>query len=767
MMTVLAINHRRMFIVNIVTLLCGILHQNYCCETIDTENSSQLKDILFITANNLTDNTTFPSELVWHRESGIKLCFNILANKTNAGCCCGAHFDCTINTSQHGIGKYDLTVKRTTLINHDIVVLRNPAHNFSCMPSQFYSSSGLILQLDKCLNTSGKNIRLSEEDIPRENGSTDSKACEAYLHYVIDCGDKICAKNVSKVSGPTITPTTASVDTSVTTSITMSPETTETATSKTTGTASSQTTETATSQTTGTATSQTTETTTSLATTKQPTTTTQGIEHPEITITCNISEIPKDPKGAVKVMNDLGPLVKEMGNSSTAAIKLGNITGVIAKLPAQNQISMNFGFPVNGDTNAAGRKSGMGLSRVIKIPKEAVEMAVSRDGTYAAVLLFPGMSPEEKNNFYYNNEVLGIEMGAQISNLSATVDIECSNVIKNGNNASCISWDGDDNSSVWTTEGCQTVETDDSITCRCSHLTFFAILMTPPPANISASAVKSLKQITEAGCGVSMFFLGVALFMHFLIRKNKSSDAAKILINLFIAMFFLNLCFLINKTIADLKNSAACVAIAAFLHYSMLATFTWFTMQALHLYFSLQKISEGIKYYLAKIYITGWVTPAVVVIILLGLKKYNRIVISFDDGTSEDMCWMSDSAVHFGVNIGYYAIVFIFTFTIFVITLVQIVHFGSNAAKAQERSSIKAKLFSIVGLFFILGISWAFAFFSYGPLLIPSYYVFTILNSFQGFLLFIYYYYSTKIVPETQKVPQSSNSTATENIYTK
>uniref|UniRef100_A0A3Q2ZCH6 Uncharacterized protein n=1 Tax=Kryptolebias marmoratus TaxID=37003 RepID=A0A3Q2ZCH6_KRYMA len=270
---------------------------------------------------------------------------------------------------------------------------------------------------------------------------------------------------------------------------------------------------------------------------------------------------------------------------------------------------------------------------------------------------------------------------------------------------------------VWTTEGCQTVETDDSITCRCSHLTFFAILMVKWFVVISTKHI-SLFETRHPHLQTSQAVVLLLTQTNLLPRKNKSSDAAKILINLFIAMFFLNLCFLINKTIADLKNSAACVAIAAFLHYSMLATFTWFTMQALHLYFSLQKISE--------------VTPAVVVIILLGLKKYNRIVISFDDGTSEDMCWMSDSAVHFGVNIGYYAIVFIFTFTIFVITLVQIVHFGSNAAKAQERSSIKAKLFSIVGLFFILGISWAFAFFSYGPLLIPSYYVFTILNSFQG-----------------------------------
>lgn len=95
-------------------------------------------------------------------------------------------------------------------------------------------------------------------------------------------------------------------------------------------------------------------------------------------------------------------------------------------------------------------------------------------------------------------------------------------------------------------------------------------------------------------------------------------------------------------------------------------------------------------------------------------------------------CWISDAVVHQGVNIGYYAIVFIFTFTIFIVTVRQIVTLKPATEKAQDISSIKTNSFSILGLFLLLGITWAFAFFSYGPLLRASYYIFTILNSFQG-----------------------------------
>lgn len=95
-------------------------------------------------------------------------------------------------------------------------------------------------------------------------------------------------------------------------------------------------------------------------------------------------------------------------------------------------------------------------------------------------------------------------------------------------------------------------------------------------------------------------------------------------------------------------------------------------------------------------------------------------------------CWISNAVVHQGVNVGYYAVVFIFTFIVFIMTVRKIVLLKSAAGKAQDTSSIKTNFFSILGLFFLLGITWAFAFFSFGPLLIASYYIFTILNSFQG-----------------------------------
>ncbi|XP_070698687.1 adhesion G-protein coupled receptor G2-like [Pempheris klunzingeri] len=457
-------------------------------------------------------------------------------------------------------------------------------------------------------------------------------------------------------------------------------------------------------------------------------------------------------------MNNLSSMVENMESSSAKVLRIGNVIGLITKLPPKNPTKISIGV-TSGDIFMLKNSTAAVTDRLVEIPEEASDLALKRNGSFAGVLLFPEMYQDDPSSSFLNNEVFGIEMGAEISHLSDTIDICYRNVNKTGKAASCRSWDGKGKQPIWTTDGCQTNETADSITCQCSHLTFFAILLSPPPGNISTSDFNSLTYITSIGCGLSVFFLAVALFMHFLIRKRKAGQATKILINLFVAMITLNLSFLTNESIANLGNFGACVTMAALMHYTLLATFTWFFIQALHLYLNLSKLPSNIKHYMMKICITGWVTPAVVVITLLALGKYDYIAIVTDDGNSAKMCWISDAVVHQGVNIGYYAVVFIFTLTMFIITVRQILIFPHTAGGTRDTNSIKTNSFAILGLFLLLGITWAFAFFSHGPLLIPSYYIFTMLNSFQGFFLFIYYYNSSKIRKEERSTTVTSSST--------
>ncbi|XP_005742825.1 G-protein coupled receptor 64-like [Pundamilia nyererei] len=686
------VNHRRTLAAKL--LFYGIFLSNHISEGVFTGPNGDCtpKNTLFISNETLTQQY-FPSQTIYREVNGPKLCFNIQPNNSLADCCSENNFTCSLKVKGDGPGKYILNATEEILSKQDIVVMKKPQYDYSCMPSQVYnkSSPGFLYNINRCLNESSKSIRVNTDSC-LDNETNTRVACKdvTETHYVIFDNKTcvLCKKPVLK-----------SLD-------------------------------------------------------------------KEINYT--LEKIPTSPDKAKDAMNVLSCLFKELGNASTAAVKMGNITGLIAKLPQENQTNMNFVFTKNSGVNSVEEENSNSLTgpfRLMKIPKEASKMAVEGNGSFLGILLFPEMHADDSSKYYLNSEIVGIEMGAKIQNLSQPIEIQYSNVDKKGANASCMSWDGNstdaNGKSLWITDGCQTVETNNSITCQCTHLTFFAILMSPTPANISTSDVNTLTYITSIGCGLSLFFLIVGLFMHVLVRKGKASEATKILMNLFVAMLILNLSFLTNESISNLGIKGACVAIAAVLHYGMLATFTWFFMQALHLYLSLRRICTEVKHYMLKICITGWVIPAVVVIALLASQKYNSININTNEGKAATMCWISDAGIHQGVNIGYYAVVFVFTLSVFILTVRQIV-LMPKAGKAQDNSSIKSNTSTILSLFLLLGITWAFAFFSYGPLLIASYYIFTILNSFQGFFLFIYYYKSSKIIGDG-KIHTQSSSTATSN----
>ncbi|XP_051730554.1 adhesion G-protein coupled receptor G2 isoform X2 [Ctenopharyngodon idella] len=360
-------------------------------------------------------------------------------------------------------------------------------------------------------------------------------------------------------------------------------------------------------------------------------------------------------------------------------------------------------------------------------------------------------------------------MGTGISNLTENISLVFSN--KEQTKGTCHSWDGRGNKPNWTTEGCFTESSESKITCNCQHLTFFAVLMTPPDVTISESDLVNLTYITYIGCGLSMFFLGVAFFIHFLLRKAKATNSAHVLMNLFFALFLLNVAFLSNEYVARANSHNACKVMAAFMHYCLLASFTWFAVEALHLCLQMARQSGVIKHYILKISVIGWVPPALIVSILFVLRKYGEQTIQ-TESSNVTMCWILDTTVHYTVNIGYYCFVFIFTFSTCIVVLrwlsmLKVSKFN-KAVKVKRTGTATLDVTTVLGLCCLLGLTWSFAFFSYGGLRMSSYYIFTILNSFQGLFLFIYYVKTSTLFGDSVPSEDSNNMTEetnTENPY--
>ncbi|XP_042599214.1 adhesion G-protein coupled receptor G2-like [Cyprinus carpio] len=299
--------------------------------------------------------------------------------------------------------------------------------------------------------------------------------------------------------------------------------------------------------------------------------------------------------------------------------------------------------------------------------------------------------------------------------------------------------------------------------------------MSQSDANITAPYLESLTLISSIGCGISIFFLSIGLFMHFLLRKAKSNQATKILMNMFVALFLLNASFLSNESIANTGDNTACVFIALLLHYSMLASFTWFFIQALHMYLWLIRQNVSITNYMRKITVLGWVFAAPIVVGIASGGEYETVTLNTTSGKIARMCWTTNPYIHYIVNIGYYALVFVFTTGIFIMIVTKVLQARNLKMVDSKRKTFRKQLMMVLSLFLLFGLTWSVAFFSYGPMHITSYYIFTVLNSLQGFFLFLYYYHIHNDVagnfsddPEstdsTTTIAQSSH-TAVENIY--
>ncbi|XP_041660673.1 adhesion G-protein coupled receptor G5-like [Cheilinus undulatus] len=478
-----------------------------------------------------------------------------------------------------------------------------------------------------------------------------------------------------------------------------------------------------------------------------------------------------DPVQASNVMKKMEDFATKI-NTSSAALNMGEgVKGLLVRATDPedvDEVSMGFGS-TNGMSIVDDNNTLLQFPRSVTVPKEAFDQAVHANISvpFVALFRFINMTKDEKNSIVLENEVLAVEMGSKISNLTEKISLSFRNV-KHEGIPSCQSWDGEGSRPVWTGDGCVTVKDGDDITCQCSHLTFFAILLTPLNETISSSDLKNLTIITQVGCSVSMLSLGTILFMHFLIRKSKAGTATKILIHLVLAMFFLNFSFLVNHHVAKLKSSVGCMIMAAVMHYFMLATFTWFAVQAFHLCLQLYSGGKvGIQHYITKVCVISWVLPGIIGVALLITRKYGeQIIYTTNPEDNVAMCWITDSVVHYIVNIGYYAVVFLFTFTTFIIILSWL--FGLKKTKDINTQAGQSgrSILTILGLCCMLGITWGFAFFAYGPLLIPSYYVFTVLNSFQGFFLFIYYYNTSHLGDISSGARGFNNSASTSSINT-
>ncbi|XP_068774655.1 adhesion G-protein coupled receptor G2 isoform X2 [Struthio camelus] len=354
--------------------------------------------------------------------------------------------------------------------------------------------------------------------------------------------------------------------------------------------------------------------------------------------------------------------------------------------------------------------------------------------------------PSLKNASLISDVISSSVANLTLSNLKANITVTLQNIKPNQDNSTvrCVFWDFNRNGGHggWSYEGCIVKESRASETvCSCNHLTSFAVLMNlygNTPLRPTQELV--LTFISYIGCGLSAIFLSITLVTYIAFEKIRRDYPSKILIQLCAALLLLNLVFLLDSWIALYDTRGLCIAVAVFLHYFLLVSFTWMGLEAFHMYLALVKVfNTYVRKYILKFCIIGWGVPAVVVAIVLAVSPDNYGLIStgtFSNNRPEEFCWIKSRIAFYITAVGYFCVIFLINVSMFIVVLIQLCRIKKKKQLGTQRKTSIQDLRSVAGLTFLLGITWGFAFFTVNEIFT---YLFTIFNTLQGFFIFIFY----------------------------
>ncbi|XP_073673036.1 adhesion G-protein coupled receptor G6 isoform X3 [Garra rufa] len=366
---------------------------------------------------------------------------------------------------------------------------------------------------------------------------------------------------------------------------------------------------------------------------------------------------------------------------------------------------------------------------------------------------FGSFMDRQSNGMSLNSYVVASSVGNfTIKNLQDPVKIEIAHLkYQRDPKRLCVFWDfslqNEDRTGGWSSEGCEVSPESNSnrTVCLCNHLTHFGILMdiSGASAQIDEKNNRVLTFITYIGCGISAIFSAATLLTYIAFEKLRRDYPSKILMNLSTSLLFLNMVFLLDGWLASYDIEGLCVTVAVFLHFFLLTSFTWMGLESIHMYIALVKVfNTYIRRYILKFCLVGWGVPAAIVGIVLAVGKnsYGKNYYGKgDNGQGTEFCWIHSQVVFYVTCVGYFSMIFLMNVAMFIVVMIQICGRNGKRSNRTLREEILRNLRSVVSLTFLLGMTWGFAFFAWGPVSLAFMYLFSIFNSLQGLFIFVFH----------------------------
>ncbi|XP_077900497.1 adhesion G-protein coupled receptor G7 isoform X3 [Ictidomys tridecemlineatus] len=347
----------------------------------------------------------------------------------------------------------------------------------------------------------------------------------------------------------------------------------------------------------------------------------------------------------------------------------------------------------------------------------------------------------------------------------------------------------------WDTYGCYKDKgTDGFLGCHCNHTTNFAVLMT---FKKDYKYPESLDILSNIGCALSITGLALTIIFQIVTRKVRKTSVTWVMVSLCTSMLIFNLIFVFgiensNKNLSRRESdinidfgdnqmltedtietpNPSCTVIAAFLHYFLLATFTWSGLSASQLYFLLIRAMKPLPpHFIIFISLIGWGTPAIVVAITVGIiysQSGNNSHWELDY-RQEEICWLAIPNNNDFIKSPFLwsfliptIIILISNVVIFIVITIKVLWKNNQNLTSTKKVSSLKKILSTLSIAVVFGVTWILAYFMLindDDIRIVFSYIFCLFNTTQGLQIFILYTVRTKIFQsEASKVWKSLSS---------
>ncbi|XP_068705485.1 adhesion G-protein coupled receptor D1-like isoform X1 [Montipora foliosa] len=295
----------------------------------------------------------------------------------------------------------------------------------------------------------------------------------------------------------------------------------------------------------------------------------------------------------------------------------------------------------------------------------------------------------------------------------------------------CVFWDFKQKTlfnGSWSSDGCSLFNKSGTrVLCTCNHLTNFAVLMQIGQTKVPAKHQIALDIITYVGCGLSL--VGEVLtVIAYLVLMNLNQEQCQIRLNLVVSIAIAQVIFLTG--IDATSSQTVCIFVAVSIHYFYLVGFAWMLTEGLYLYLMVVKVFNALLK-MTLFYGFCWGFPGLLVSISLAITTATSDgVMSY---VNNNFCWVS-----FSNNL-----VWTFAAPVLIVCLVnsvvlwRVVCEMTKMQSSKDLSNVRQGLKACVVLFPLLGMTWVFGVLSITDAGLASQYIFTILNSLQGFFIFV------------------------------